>query len=303
MEKDALLEIVLHDLKEVESLVQSVKGKTTLSNAFFKLTQNRIHSILDEIEMLKEFADLNIPESTSHSTPERTNQDLTKFAEADKTEKADLLPSEEGKEKTVASGENKNQKIVQEQVPFHNHNIIEKGPEYSSPSDVSKQPEAESSQTSTPKPKDPKPPITNDIKGNRNVETDRKNIAIRTYQKESNEPAAKRETPKVLGEKFGKERASFNEHIGKSRISPGKKRSLTAPPVADLRKAIGINDRFFYQRELFNGNSDLMNQTLDQLNAMNGIDDAQNFLLANFSWDPESDAVLSFMELVERRYI
>jgi hypothetical protein len=35
---------------------------------------------------------------------------------------------------------------------------------------------------------------------------------------------------------------------------------------------------------------------------MGDINEAHNFLLANFNWDPENEAVLSFMELVERRY-
>jgi hypothetical protein len=300
MEKDALLEIVLHDLKEVETLVQSVKGKATLSNAFFKLTKNRIQSILDEIDMLKELADSNLQESTSHSAPERTTQDLTRVAEPEIPEMAGPLPSGEEKEETVVPGVDKDQEIIKDQVS--SLNIIEEEPEDSSSSDESEQPEVESSQTVVSDAEGTIPPSEiNGIQENC-IEAERENIAIDRLQKESKDPA-KRDTPKVLGEKLVKERASFNEHIGKSRISSGKKRSLTAPPVADLRKAIGINDRFFYQRELFNGNSNLMNQTLDQLNAMGGFEDAQSFLLANFNWNPESNAVLSFMELVERRYI
>lgn len=122
-------------------------------------------------------------------------------------------------------------------------------------------------------------------------------------QKPTVAPPSSPEAPgtekKVLGELLGKDRTSFNEKLGNGQ---GNGSNKVLSPITDLRKGLGINDRFFFQRELFNGSSDVMNQTLDQLNQMNSLSSAKSFLAANFKWKPDQEAVLAFMDLLERRF-
>lgn len=122
-------------------------------------------------------------------------------------------------------------------------------------------------------------------------------------QKPTVAPPSSPEAPgtekKVLGELLGKDRTSFNEKLGNGQ---GNGSNKVLSPITDLRKGLGINDRFFFQRELFNGSSDVMNQTLDQLNQMNSMSSAKSFLAANFKWKPDQEAVHAFMDLLERRF-
>ena len=122
-------------------------------------------------------------------------------------------------------------------------------------------------------------------------------------QKPTVAPPSSPEAPgtekKVLGELLGKDRTSFNEKLGNGQ---GNGSNKVLSPITDLRKGLGINDRFFFQRELFNGSSDVMNQTLDQLNQMNSLSSAKSFLAANFKWKPDQEAVHAFMDLLERRF-
>ena len=73
-------------------------------------------------------------------------------------------------------------------------------------------------------------------------------------------------------------------------------------PIADLTKGLGINDRFLFQRELFEGNADLMKQTLQQLNELPDYNAAQTFISSNFKWETEKEATSAFLNYIKRRF-
>ena len=76
-------------------------------------------------------------------------------------------------------------------------------------------------------------------------------------------------------------------------------------PITHLRTAIGINDKFSYINDLFNGENQLYEVAIDQLEGLQDADQAKHKLselaIAN-EWDLESKTVMQFVELVERRY-
>ncbi len=74
------------------------------------------------------------------------------------------------------------------------------------------------------------------------------------------------------------------------------------PPVEDIRKAISLGDRFLFQRELFAGNGELMNKTIDKLNALSSLEEAQKYISKHFSWDTESQAYELFTNILKRRW-
>ncbi len=74
------------------------------------------------------------------------------------------------------------------------------------------------------------------------------------------------------------------------------------PPIEDIRKAISLGDRFLFQRELFAGNGELMNKTIDKLNTLSSLDEALAYINKNFSWDSESQAYELFVNILRRRY-
>lgn len=72
-------------------------------------------------------------------------------------------------------------------------------------------------------------------------------------------------------------------------------------PVNSIRDGIGINDRFLFTRELFGGNQSKFEITVDQLDQLNTIQDAVNYLKANFKWN-KTEASQKFLALVKRRF-
>ena len=77
---------------------------------------------------------------------------------------------------------------------------------------------------------------------------------------------------------------------------------LTGAPVADIRQAISLGDRFLFQRELFGGNGELMQKTLDALNSLSSLQQAVDYTTAHFSWDKDSAAAELFMNVLRRRF-
>ena len=78
--------------------------------------------------------------------------------------------------------------------------------------------------------------------------------------------------------------------------------SLFGSAVEDIRQAISLGDRFLFQRELFAGNGELMQKTLDEINALGSLSEAMDYVLDNFEWDKESTAVQLFENVLKRRF-
>ena len=78
--------------------------------------------------------------------------------------------------------------------------------------------------------------------------------------------------------------------------------SLFGATVEDIRQAISLGDRFLFQRELFAGNGELMQKTLDELNSLGSLSEAMEYIADTFEWDKESTAVQLFENVLKRRF-
>ena len=78
--------------------------------------------------------------------------------------------------------------------------------------------------------------------------------------------------------------------------------SLFGTAVEDIRQAISLGDRFLFQRELFAGNGELMQKTLDEINTLSSLGEAMGYVRDNFDWDMESTAVQLFENVLKRRF-
>ena len=78
--------------------------------------------------------------------------------------------------------------------------------------------------------------------------------------------------------------------------------SLFGTAVEDIRQAISLGDRFLFQRELFAGNGELMQKTLDEINTLSSLGEAMGYVRDNFDWDMDSTAVQLFENVLKRRF-
>ena len=77
---------------------------------------------------------------------------------------------------------------------------------------------------------------------------------------------------------------------------------IASSKISSIKSAISIADRFRFQRELFGGNADLMNSTLDRLDACSTIEEAEDIINDFTEWNPEDENVNDFLKLLGRRF-
>lgn len=71
---------------------------------------------------------------------------------------------------------------------------------------------------------------------------------------------------------------------------------------AGLRYSISLNDSFRFSRELFGGNTDLMNRVIEQISVMSSYKTAVAFLSSKVELNEEKEAVNDFLELLKKYF-
>ena len=81
---------------------------------------------------------------------------------------------------------------------------------------------------------------------------------------------------------------------------------LKETPVKDLRKAIGINDRFLFVSELFRGDDAMYERSIKTINSFHVLSEAEYWinreLKVKLGWNDDKDTVQYFYHLVRRRF-
>ena len=73
-------------------------------------------------------------------------------------------------------------------------------------------------------------------------------------------------------------------------------------PVASLREAIGLADKFMLIRELFDGNAEEYDNAITTLDKQPSFDDCIIYISENYTWSPNAQATKLVMELLQRKY-
>ena len=71
---------------------------------------------------------------------------------------------------------------------------------------------------------------------------------------------------------------------------------------AGLRHAISLNDSFRFSRELFGGDTELMNRVIEQISVMSSYKTAVAFLSSKVELNEEKEAVNDFLELLKKYF-
>ena len=76
---------------------------------------------------------------------------------------------------------------------------------------------------------------------------------------------------------------------------------IPGAPVKDLLSAISLNDRVQFINVLFNGDPNLFQQARAQINALETLDQAVEYITSTYNWDMGSQVVYRFMMAVRRK--
>jgi DNA-binding transcriptional ArsR family regulator len=82
--------------------------------------------------------------------------------------------------------------------------------------------------------------------------------------------------------------------------------TLKEAPIKDIKKAIGVNERFLYLNELFRGDEAMYERSIKTINAFTAFPEAEYWirreLKLKLGWDDKYQTVKQFDSLVRRRF-
>lgn len=111
-------------------------------------------------------------------------------------------------------------------------------------------------------------------------------------------------TIKELNEVIASEEYSLNDKLKENVKEVAH--LLTDAPVRDLRRAIGINDRFVFISELFRGDEVMYERSIKTINGFRIFPEAEYWiereLKIKLAWDETKDCTRHFYQLVKRRF-
>jgi hypothetical protein len=120
------------------------------------------------------------------------------------------------------------------------------------------------------------------------------------------EPVKRMEKAPVIefNNSFAPHGESFNEKLKEEKIEVAT--ALQGTPIRDLKKAIGINDRFLFVNDLFRGDENMYERSLKTINGFTIYPEAeywiQRELKVKLSWPDNSETVKLFDQLIKRRF-
>lgn len=109
----------------------------------------------------------------------------------------------------------------------------------------------------------------------------------------------------IVADKFKDEKKSLNDIIAGNNQNNSIGSKMQQSPIADLRTAIRINEKFLFINNLFDGNMQEYNTFIDALNEKKNINEANEFVDLNkekLEWEDNNESFLMLKNLVSRRF-
>jgi len=109
---------------------------------------------------------------------------------------------------------------------------------------------------------------------------------------------------KEVNEMVAEKKESLNDRLKQDKTEVAH--VLKETPIKDLRKGIGINDRFTFVRELFRGDDAFYERSIKTINSFHIFSEAEYWinreLKYKIGWDEDKDVTKHFYQLVRRRF-
>lgn len=111
-------------------------------------------------------------------------------------------------------------------------------------------------------------------------------------------------TSRDVNDTIGGQQESLNDRLKENKTE--LMHALKETPIKDLRKGIGINDRFVFINELFRGDEPMYERSIKTINSFNIYQEAEYWmnreLMIKLGWDDARETVKHFYQLVRRRF-
>jgi hypothetical protein len=279
MENKKLIKILLKDMGELEELIADVKKNKQFDAIEMEFIHTRAKGLLQLLQLFESKDDFqkNIPPI-----------DKEKVEEIKEKVDAAVEKTEEIKEEKAEPVSSKTEDISEKE-----EEVEEEKPDENETDEALQVPPAEEMVAEAAEKAEEKEPIHESD----SAEISEEQVEAKNDDEMLGEEEDKSEANSRLGDSFLKGK-SVNDLITDQHKLEYK---LSNRPVTSIQAAIGINDRFQYIRELFDGDNEKFLETVKTLDTMNDIKEAVDYLRNNFKWK-KNETSLKFVNLVKRRF-
>jgi outer membrane biosynthesis protein TonB len=290
MNNKIIIQLIKREINELSLLVDALENTTSPRDILIDVTKSKVETLSEVVNFLhKDTSNETALENERPDFEGESEKDIIQSLIEEKQEgKATPPPEPETvnvynhtEKETIEKAQdkpgpptNKNNPAQNEEEPTEQVAVEQK-------ETIEETEKIEATEADAPEPDKPQPVINEEKKNN----------------KETASPGDQKAYKKVLGDQFTKEK-SLNE---KFTSLTETKYKVMGKPVTSVKRAIGLNDRFMFTRELFNNDSGKFNDTVEAIDNANDLVEAVEYLEKNYEWS-KNETSLKFMELVKRRF-
>ncbi len=116
------------------------------------------------------------------------------------------------------------------------------------------------------------------------------------------QPVKKSAESPIIADQYSHRPESFNEKLGSLKHEDDVLELLMAKPLVSLNEAIGVNDKFLFIREIFDGDLELYNQVIIKLESVASLADARAVVMSYTGENTENEAVKQLLDLIKRKF-
>lgn len=283
MDTKNLIRFLKNDLLELTDILSDLKPGSSLSDMDLKLIKSRVRSLTEEFEMLESSVDTNA--TASHV------KRITPVQPMDNVEPASFTT------------EHKPEISKSDAIEVPEEGLTESKPEpeeYPTPNEIVETVEPEVIHLEVDEQALALDDDSVDV-AETFSESDRQTQNDATELHEM--PPLESNRKQTIAEKYNGASDSLNDRMAAHIVQQDLASKLKQHPIENLNKAIKLNDKVWFIKELFNGNADLYKQTINTINQMADMDEALDFLERNFSFEQGKESFKSFIEFIYRRFL
>lgn len=284
MDLNSALDILIKDLRDAREIINDLRHIKGVPLIQVEIAKAKCRSAEEIIELLKSL----YPDISQASAQEAGDESTTQTPMPGRTDsgvaREDIIIIEEVSQPADEKAETRK--------PIPEVETTKPRPE----TDTTKpRPEAETKKTT---------PVTEPTKPLPETETEKPAAGAVTTDKSTSKksaPVKKGEGKPILADRFSDAGNRVNERIKEARTEDDITSRMNRAPVTNLADAIGINEKFYFIREIFGGDSHSYNSAIARLNEINGLPEAETVINELAGNDADQGAVKTFLEIVKRK--
>ncbi len=304
MNKKDIITLILQEIEDISIITKAFKNEDTIHPIEINLCLSKVQNLHDELQLLQDTVITDSSKSITEEAPEESfmSDELKELIAEHEAQKAanEETPSEvETVSNTIITTELKpevetiEETTIQAEVKKADSQVLEPA--------IAK---AEATSEIVKEAEEVEEPKTIEAV---EVKQARKNIQVKENRTEIETPAKpkakeKKLAKKTIGDELGSNKKSLHDVIAQNNFNKDIVTRFKSKPINDIKKAIPLNDRIWFTRELFNGNADDYAETVEEINKLSDLNNALNFIQEKHNWNGDNKVVQKFLSIISRKF-